>query len=93
MRTGVHANEMADALSVADGVYALNPSEFNLIDVVKNWRCPYQILPNTAAIIEKVVDALQAKDAVLVMSNRGFENIHTRLIKCIDDKFAEIIHR
>jgi len=93
MRTGVHANDMADALSVADGVYVLNPSEFNLIDVVKNWRCPYQILPNTAAIIEKVVEALQAKDAVLVMSNRGFENIHTRLIKRIDDKFAEAIHR
>ena len=88
MRTGVHANELAQALAVADGVYVLNPSEFCLADVAKNWHCPYQAFPNAAAIVDAVVLNVQAGDAVLVMSNRGFDNIHQRLIASIDVRFT-----
>lgn len=89
MRTGVHADELAQALIVADGVYVLNPSEFSLIDVAKNWRVPYQAFSNVATIIEAVVLNVQPGDAVLVMSNRGFDNIHQRLIANIDEKFLQ----
>ena len=87
MRTGVHADEMANALALADGIYVLNPSDFCLADSVKNWRSPYQALPTVAAIVEAVAGVVRAGDAVLVMSNRGFDNIHQRLISAIDERF------
>ncbi len=88
MRTGVHVAEMAQALAIADKVYVLNPSEFSLADMAKDWLCPYQALPSAMAIVNVVVDAAQAGDAVLVMSNRGFDNIHQQLIAGIDAKFT-----
>jgi len=88
MRTGVHVDEMGQALALADYVYVLNPSEFCLDDIAKNWRCPYQGLPSAAAIVDVVVEKVQAGDAVLVMSNRGFDNIHQRLSASIDARFT-----
>jgi len=87
MRTGVHKMEMAEALAGADVAYVLSPSEFSLADIAKDWRCPYQVLPSTEAIIDAVAGKVQVGDAVLVMSNRGFENIHQRLAERIDIKF------
>ncbi len=88
MRKGVHVDEMAGALAVADNVFVLNPSDFSLAAFAKSWRCPYQALPNAAAIAEAVSEKVQAGDAVLVMSNRGFDNIHQRLVETIDAKFT-----
>lgn len=90
MRTGVHVVDMAKALSHADGVFALNPSEFCLTEVATTWDCPYQILPSTSAIIDAVMGMVSVGDAVLIMSNRGFENIHQRLIDHIEAKFGHI---
>lgn len=87
MRTGVHKEEMASALESADMAYVLKPNEFSLSDVAKHWRCPYQLLPTTEAIVDAVADKVQVGDAILVMSNRGFDNIHTRLVSRIDTKF------
>lgn len=87
MRTGVHKNEMAQALAGADLAYVLNPSEFSLLEIAKDWRCPYQVLPTTDAIVDAVAENVQIGDAVLVMSNRGFDNIHQRLVTRIDTKF------
>ena len=88
MRTGVHAKDMAVALAAADFVYVLNTTEFSINDVAKNWSCPYQILPNVDAIVALVVDNAHVGDAVLVMSNRGFDNIHERLAEGIDVKLS-----
>ena len=87
MRTGVHADAMAGALTFADFVYVLNTTEFSVIDVAKNWQCPYQILPSVDAIVAAVSEKISAGDAVLVMSNRGFENIHQRLAEAVHFKF------
>lgn len=88
MRMGVHATDMAEALALADFVYVLNTAEFSIKDVAKNWSCPYQILSNVDAIVASVADNAHVGDAVLVMSNRGFENIHERLAKGIDAKLS-----
>ena len=91
MRTGVHALEMAEALKAADFVLVQNPTDFNLDESSKHWQFPYQILPNVNAIVEAVVPNLAAGDAVLVMSNRGFDGIHQRLVEAIDRRFAETV--
>ncbi len=79
---------MAQALVAADSVYVLNPNEFSLDDIANDWRFAYQILPSVNAIVEAVVAKVEEGDAVLVMSNRGFDNIHQRLTKEIDARFA-----
>jgi UDP-N-acetylmuramate: L-alanyl-gamma-D-glutamyl-meso-diaminopimelate ligase len=79
MRLGVHARDMAIALDSADFVYLLNPSDFSLQAESSSWGFPYEILESTAEIVEAVAKNVRSGDAVLVMSNRGFENIHQRI--------------
>ncbi len=87
MKTGVHASAMADALALVDGVYVLEPEQFDLASVAKDWRCPSQVLNTTKAIVERLAEVLQPGDAVLIMSNRGFGNIYQELIARIDSLF------
>jgi UDP-N-acetylmuramate: L-alanyl-gamma-D-glutamyl-meso-diaminopimelate ligase len=79
MRSGVHADKIGSALAKADGVYVLNPEQFDLHELAKTWQVAHQLLPSVASIIETIANKVESGDAVLVMSNRGFENIHQRL--------------
>jgi UDP-N-acetylmuramate: L-alanyl-gamma-D-glutamyl-meso-diaminopimelate ligase len=80
MRSGVHANEMKRALDGVDVAFILNPSQFCLDDITRFWPFPYQTLPTTSAIVDSISKEARAGDAVLVMSNRGFDNIHQQLV-------------
>ncbi|MCW8397650.1 UDP-N-acetylmuramate:L-alanyl-gamma-D-glutamyl-meso-diaminopimelate ligase [Legionella sp. PATHC038] len=88
MRTGVHADEMAHALKPVQGAYVLEPHDFNLYETVSNWTCPYKICKSHDEIINEVTNIVQEGDAVLVMSNRGFNGIHQGLINAIDERFS-----
>jgi len=90
MRNGVHGDQMAKALAQTDITYVLSPDQFDLAGLAKDWTCPYKILPTTHAIIENLVENVQAGDAVLVMSNRSFDNIHQQLISRIDLRFSTL---
>lgn len=81
MRSGVHAHVMGDALSGVECVYLLQPEQFDLNALAKTWTFPYQLLPSTSSIAEAVANTAQSGDAILVMSNRGFDNIHEQLAK------------
>lgn len=87
MRSGVHAADMAKALAPVDGAFVLNPQQFNLADLARTWTCPYQLLPDTDSIIASLVNTVQPGDAVLIMSNRGFDNIHQQLVRRIDERY------
>ena len=87
MRSGVHAIEMKHALDGVDRAVLLNPSQFCLDDITCEWTFPYQVLPTASAIVESIVKDIREGDAVLVMSNRGFDNIHSQLIEKINSKF------
>lgn len=84
MKTGVHANSMAEALAKADKAYVLNPSEFDLQSQLNHWQCPYAIYPNTDQIVAALGQDLKENDAVLIMSNRGFANIHQTLLNLLE---------
>jgi UDP-N-acetylmuramate: L-alanyl-gamma-D-glutamyl-meso-diaminopimelate ligase len=87
MKTGVHADAMAEALAAVDGAYVLNPEQFDLARVAKDWSCPHQVLTTTSAIVDALAEILRPGDAVLIMSNRGFGNIYQELITRIDSLF------
>jgi len=84
MRTGVHAGEMAGALAPLDGVYVLEPKDFNLANFVSTWSCPYKICKNNEEIVCEVAGLVAPGDAILVMSNRGFDGIHQQLVDSIN---------
>ncbi|MCX7117180.1 MAG: UDP-N-acetylmuramate:L-alanyl-gamma-D-glutamyl-meso-diaminopimelate ligase [Legionellales bacterium] len=90
MRTGVHKEAMASALESASLVYLLNKCDFSLVDIEKNCKAPVHILSSVAEIIDAVLSKVQSGDAVLVMSNRGFENIHLRLAEGIDLQYSKV---
>ncbi|ARG97928.1 UDP-N-acetylmuramate:L-alanyl-gamma-D-glutamyl-meso-diaminopimelate ligase [Legionella micdadei] len=87
MKTGVHATAMAEALAPVDGAYVLQP-QFDLAKVAKDWICPNEVFPSVAGIVNAVVAKVQPGDAVLVMSNRGFDNIHQQLVTAVDARFG-----
>ncbi|MCW8385379.1 UDP-N-acetylmuramate:L-alanyl-gamma-D-glutamyl-meso-diaminopimelate ligase [Fluoribacter dumoffii] len=89
MRTGVHAEEMGHALNPVDGAYILEPHDFNLYETIGNWDFPYKICKDHDEIIKEITAAVHEGDAVLVMSNRGFDGIHQRLIDSIEQRFSK----
>lgn len=86
MRSGVHKERMAQALATVDGAFVLNPAQFDLQDVAKDWTCPWHILPDTNAIIDALLVEAREGDAILIMSNRGFDGIHQHLISHLDKR-------
>ncbi|MFC3907884.1 UDP-N-acetylmuramate:L-alanyl-gamma-D-glutamyl-meso-diaminopimelate ligase [Legionella dresdenensis] len=90
MRSGVHGDSMDKALSQVDMAFILNPEQFDLASLAKNWSCPHQLLANTNAIIENVADYAKAGDGIVIMSNRGFDNIHQQLANRLDLHFSTL---
>jgi UDP-N-acetylmuramate: L-alanyl-gamma-D-glutamyl-meso-diaminopimelate ligase len=90
MKTGVHANALASALASVDYAYVLSPKHFDLTRVLESWFCPYMVFPDSKAIVRVAVEHVLPGDAILVMSNRGFDNIHQDLITEIDLKYSKI---
>lgn len=88
MKSGVHAELMPAALAEVDAAFVLEPQNFNLKDSVGNWTCPYTICTTHDALVQEVVQTIAPGDAVLVMSNRGFNGIHQQLINAIDKRFS-----
>lgn len=87
MRTGVHAALMTEALLQADSAYLLNPKDFDITSIATTWPETFHILPNVGTIVAKVCQEVREGDAVLVMSNRGFEGIHQRLAEGIAERY------
>jgi UDP-N-acetylmuramate: L-alanyl-gamma-D-glutamyl-meso-diaminopimelate ligase len=79
MRQGVQAALLEGALATADAVYVLQPKDFSFTEICQHWAYPIHVLASVDAIMDAVCAVAQAGDAILVMSNRGFENIHQRL--------------
>lgn len=88
MRMGVHKTALQTAFDEVDSAYFLQPEQFSLDPLSSQWSFPHHICANTAEIVTAVSEAAQPGDAILVMSNRGFENIHQRLAQQIEARFG-----
>ena len=85
MRMGVHATQLATALETADRVMLFKPDgiDWDMTAIVDSLNDKAQQFNNTAAIIDAVVRQATAGSHILIMSNGGFENIHTRLLEAL----------
>lgn len=90
MRSGFHVHEIAQAFTEVDLALILKPQEFSLVEVSEHWRFPYQILSTHLDMVEAAVNQAKAGDGIVIMSNRGFGNIHQLIINALDEKFSQV---
>lgn len=86
MRNGVHKDQIAKALANADQVYFANPETngWELDQVLEQLSIPGKAYANTNEIVSAL--SLDAKDGdhILVMSNKGFDGIHEKIIQQLE---------
>ncbi|EAR21414.1 UDP-N-acetylmuramate:L-alanyl-gamma-D-glutamyl-meso-diaminopimelate ligase [Nitrococcus mobilis] len=89
MRLGVHRNTLAASLQQADRVFVYRPRtlEWNLEDAFAPLLGERALITeDIECLIDYITAAAQIGDAVLVMSNGAFENIHERLLVALSNQ-------
>jgi UDP-N-acetylmuramate: L-alanyl-gamma-D-glutamyl-meso-diaminopimelate ligase len=83
MRMGIHKNQLSQSWQLADEVHLLEPNnlDWSMQELVDNSKAPVTLYQKTDDIIDYLSHSLQAGDHVLIMSNGGFDSIHTKLLK------------
>ena len=88
MKMGIHQDSLAQSAALADHTLWYEPTglEWGLENIIEaantanNTINQQQVMPSVDAIIEHINQHAQAGDAIVVMSNGGFEGIHQRLL-------------
>ena len=97
MKMGIHQDSLASSAALADHTIWYEPAglEWGLQEVIEHATNlgnstaatsllnPQQVMPSVDAIIEHLKVHAQAGDAIIIMSNGGFENIHQRLLTAL----------
>ena len=88
MKMGIHQDSLAESAALADHTLWYEPIglEWGLKEVIEKANAAHnnigdqQVLASIDAIIEHIVVHARAGDAIVIMSNGGFEGIHQRLL-------------
>lgn len=85
MEMGVHQNTLGCAFALADEVHIWHPanSKWQIDPVLKPLNGKGFSHLTVDDIIQNVKSSVKPHDHVLVMSNKGFEGIHTRLLAAL----------
>lgn len=94
MKMGIHQDSLAESAALADHTLWYEPTglEWGLKEVIENANSAnpnmgnQQVLSSIDAIIEHINTHAKAGDAIVIMSNGGFEGIHQRLLTAIHNK-------
>lgn len=87
MRTGVHKDNIKEALTSADMVIGKRPEEakWDIGAIFGEFTQPNALFDNVDLLIEKLVPELKSGDHVVVMSNSGFGGIHQKLLAALEN--------
>jgi UDP-N-acetylmuramate: L-alanyl-gamma-D-glutamyl-meso-diaminopimelate ligase len=90
MRMGVHKKELLDSLQQADEIYLYQPKniDWKLDDLAKHSSTTAKVYDDVAAIINDIGEQVRAGDHVIIMSNGGFDSIHTKLLQALEKQAA-----
>lgn len=84
MRSGVHRDQIQEALKLADMVVCKRTdTDWGLPEVLSTFKQPTAIYDDVDTLVKKLVPTLEAGDHVLVMSNSSFGGIHHKLLEAI----------
>ncbi|MBH0063674.1 UDP-N-acetylmuramate:L-alanyl-gamma-D-glutamyl-meso-diaminopimelate ligase [Psychrobacter sp. SZ93C1] len=94
MKMGIHQDSLAESAALADHTLWYEPTglEWGLREVIERANAAnpnmgdQQVLSSTDAIIEYIGTHAQSGDAIVIMSNGGFEGIHQRLLTALHSK-------
>ena len=94
MKMGIHQDSLAESAALADHTLWYEPTglEWGLKEVIENANSVnpnmgnQQVLSSIDAIIEHIDTHAKAGDAIVIMSNGGFEGIHQRLLTALRSK-------
>ncbi|WP_261816558.1 UDP-N-acetylmuramate:L-alanyl-gamma-D-glutamyl-meso-diaminopimelate ligase [Vibrio gallicus] len=88
MKMGVHKDTLANSLNLADRVYMYQPDniEWSVSEVAQQCSQPSFVSDSVSQLVESLVKESQAGDHILIMSNGGFEGIHTKLLSALEAK-------
>lgn len=96
MKMGVHKDSLAQSAMLADYTLWYEPAglEWGLGEVIKTGlsgeeeQGKQHVLNSIEAIIDHISTHASKGDALIIMSNGGFEGIHQRLISTLKDTFV-----
>lgn len=85
MRSGVHKDAMKHALSTADAVFCKRPAgqNWNIDEMLADFLQPTKAYDDVTLLVDDLVQQLKPNHHVVVMSNSGFDGIHTLLLNAI----------
>jgi UDP-N-acetylmuramate: L-alanyl-gamma-D-glutamyl-meso-diaminopimelate ligase len=87
MRSGVHKDQMKEALQTADMVFCKSPEglDWGLDKLLQQFTQPTSLYDNVNSLVESLSKQLKSGDHVIVMSNSGFGGIHEKLLTAITE--------
>ena len=94
MKMGIHQDSLAQSAALADYTLWYEPTglEWGLREVIETATTAnpnignQQVLSSVEAIIAHISSHAKAGDAIVIMSNGGFEGIHQRLLAALSNK-------
>lgn len=89
MRMGTHKDNLAESARDADQVIWYQPAglDWDLSPVIAASPVPAQVANNIDGIIADVLAQVKSGDAIVIMSNGGFGDIHSKLVSALKVKF------
>ena len=86
MQVGTHRNTLLPALQHADQIICYQAAA-NLLEINEDSKKPWYFYNNSATVLNKVLQIVAPGDQVLIMSNRGFNHIHEKLLSALEEKY------
>lgn len=94
MKMGIHKDSLAQSAALADHTIWYEPAglEWGLQEVIERaeHNDNQQIVNSIEDIIEHITTHARSGDAIVIMSNGGFEGIHQRLLTSLSELNAQI---
>ncbi len=91
MRTGHYGGQIYSAFAAADRILFLQPKDANwdIHREISQLDITAQVFANVEAIVKDLAEKSTTGDHILVMSNKGFDGIHEKLLYALEQKHSD----
>jgi len=94
MKSGVHKAALPLSLAQADQVFIFQDDDikWSVSDLIETCQPPCFVEKNIDDLVVKIVEQSQMGDAIVVMSNGGFANIHEKILTALNNQKPIVIN-
>lgn len=90
MSAGLHRDTLAQSLRLADKVVLLRPEKWDIAPLLRDLGSKAVACERVEAIVDYLAAVAHPEDQILVMSNKDFDGIHSRLLKRLQPAAATV---